>query len=70
MQSEKYYNYINYKDLIFLNQLKGLFLINKPLAISLGINFLSLAGIPPLAGFFAKAWIFLSLIKFSDWSTA
>lgn len=62
--------YINYNDLVYLNQFKGLFLINKPLTIALGINFLSLAGIPPLAGFFAKAWIFISLIHFSDWISA
>jgi NADH:ubiquinone oxidoreductase subunit 2 (subunit N) len=63
-------NNLYYNDLIYLNQLKGLFLINKPLTIGLGINFLSLAGIPPLAGFFAKAWIFISLINLSDWVSA
>ena len=63
-------NNLYYNDQIYLNQLKGLFLINKPLTIGLGINFLSLAGIPPLAGFFAKAWIFISLINLSDWISA
>lgn len=63
-------NLLYFNDLIYLNQLKGLFLINKPLTIALGINLLSLAGIPPLAGFFTKAMIFISLINLSDWISA
>ena len=51
------------KDIEFLSELSGLFRQNPALAISLGLSFLSQAGLPPQAGFFAKVWILLSLIQ-------
>jgi NADH-quinone oxidoreductase subunit N len=39
------------------------------LAMSLAILLLSIAGIPPLAGFFIKYYILLSLINLSLYST-
>jgi NADH-quinone oxidoreductase subunit N len=43
--------------------LGGLARTNPPLALALAILMFSLAGIPPLAGFFAKYYVFLAAIK-------
>ncbi len=43
--------------------LKGLFANNKLLTITLAISMFSLAGIPPLAGFFGKYAIFANAVK-------
>ena len=40
-----------------ISELKGFFYINPVLAISLSITLFSFAGIPPLAGFFAKQMV-------------
>lgn len=40
-----------------ISELKGLFYINPLLAVSLSITLFSFAGIPPLAGFFAKQMV-------------
>jgi NADH-ubiquinone oxidoreductase chain 2 len=78
------YSYVSdkkeYKDLLdsnnspiqLISQLKGYFYINSFLSLSLTITIFSFAGIPPLAGFFAKqmvlsaaldkGYIFISLI--------
>ena len=46
-----------------LNDLSGISKQHPILSISLLIIFFSLAGIPPLAGFFAKFYIFMSVIE-------
>jgi NADH-quinone oxidoreductase subunit N len=49
------------KDVLFINQLCGLGYSHPALGGVLSLLLFSMAGIPPLAGFFAKYLIFLSL---------
>ena len=56
----KYTNYLKIKSLA---DFSSLFRNNPAVAISFSIFMFSLAGIPPLAGFFSKLFVFLSLIK-------
>ena len=44
-------------------ELAGLAQTNLPMATLLGVLLFSLAGIPPLAGFFAKWYVFLPAVK-------
>jgi NADH-ubiquinone oxidoreductase chain 2 len=63
-------NNINYKDsgeesgenidINFISELKGQFKYNPLLTLSLAISLFSMAGIPPLLGFFAKAGVLYS----------
>ena len=46
-----------------ISDLSGLARTNPPLAFFLALLLFSLAGIPPLAGFFAKFYVFLAAIK-------
>jgi NADH-quinone oxidoreductase subunit N len=46
-----------------ISDLEGLARTNPALAFFLGLLLFSLAGIPPLAGFFAKYFVFLAAIK-------
>lgn len=47
----------------YLNDLSGLFISNPQLALSFSIIMFSMCGIPPLAGFFSKMFIFISAIN-------
>jgi NADH-quinone oxidoreductase subunit N len=46
-----------------IGDLAGLSRSNPPMALFLALLLFSLAGIPPLAGFFAKYYVFLGAIK-------
>jgi NADH-quinone oxidoreductase subunit N len=48
-----------------LNEFTGLYKINPMLAVTLALVLFSMAGIPPLAGFFSKLYIFLAAIQSS-----
>ncbi len=55
------------KDKVEINDLEGIGVKSPLFAVSLAILMLSLAGIPPTAGFFAKYYLFLSLISGNLW---
>ncbi|KIP01069.1 hypothetical protein PHLGIDRAFT_80997, partial [Phlebiopsis gigantea 11061_1 CR5-6] len=50
-------------DIKFISELKGQFFSNPLLSISLTICLFSMAGIPPLMGFFAKQFVLYSAIQ-------
>ena len=54
-------NYIN-SDFRYITELKGQFISNPILSLSLAICLFSMAGIPPLIGFFGKQSVLLSAI--------
>jgi NADH-ubiquinone oxidoreductase chain 2 len=51
------------KDIEYIVELKGLFFSNPLLSLSLTICLFSMAGIPPLVGFFAKQFVLYSAIQ-------
>jgi len=53
----------NLSKLKYLNDLSGLFISNPQLALSFSVIMFSMCGIPPLAGFFSKMFIFISAIN-------
>ena len=53
-----------------INELAGLSQTNPSMAFILLLLFFSLAGIPPLAGFFAKYYVFLAAVKAGLWPLA
>lgn len=50
-------------DINFIYQLKGQFLSNPLLSVSLAISLFSMAGIPPLIGFFGKQSVLYSAVS-------
>jgi NADH-quinone oxidoreductase subunit N len=55
--------YTNYLKIKSLSDFSSLFKNNPTIAVSFSVFMFSLAGIPPLAGFFSKLFVFLSLVK-------
>jgi NADH-quinone oxidoreductase subunit N len=53
-----------------IDELAGLSLTNPSMAFILAALLFSLAGIPPLAGFFAKFYVFLAAVKAGLWPLA
>ena len=52
-----------HKDIKYISELKGLFFLNPLLSISLAICLFSMAGIPPLIGFFSKQFVLYSAVQ-------
>lgn len=55
-------NNLNIKDLSYILEFKGLFFSNPLLSLGLGVSLFSMAGIPPLIGFFSKQFVLYSSI--------
>src|ERR1700690_1061103 len=58
--------YLNNKidtDIKFISELKGQFFLNPLLSLSLSICLFSMAGIPPLIGFFSKQFVLSSALE-------
>ena len=53
----------NLSKIKYINDLSGLFISNPQLAFSFSLIMFSMCGIPPLAGFFSKMFIFISAIN-------
>jgi len=51
------------KDINYISQLKGVFFSNPLISLSLCISLFSMAGIPPLIGFFSKQFVLYSAIN-------
>jgi hypothetical protein len=51
------------KDIGFISEFKGLFFSNPLLSISLAVSLFSMAGIPPLIGFFSKQLVLYSALQ-------
>ena len=52
-----------FKDIIYISEFKGQFNINPLIALSFSICLFSIAGIPPLIGFFSKQYVLYSAIQ-------
>src|SRR5258708_5975423 len=50
-------------DINYISELKGQFFLNPVLSITLTICLFSMAGIPPLIGFFSKQFVLYSAIQ-------
>jgi NADH-ubiquinone oxidoreductase chain 2 len=53
----------NITDIRYISELKGLFFSNPLLSLSLGVCLFSMAGIPPLIGFFSKQFVLYSALQ-------
>nr|AYE93217.1 NADH dehydrogenase subunit 2 [Termitomyces sp.]AYE93274.1 NADH dehydrogenase subunit 2 [Termitomyces sp.] len=51
------------KDIRYISELKGQFFLNPLLSLSLSICLFSMAGIPPLIGFFSKQFVLSSALQ-------
>jgi len=56
-------NDLTMKDIKYISDFKGLFLVNPLLSLSLAICLFSMAGIPPLIGFFSKQFVLYSAVQ-------
>ena len=53
----------NIKDIRYISEFKGQFFLNPLISLSFSICLFSMAGIPPLIGFFSKQYVLYSAIK-------
>jgi len=57
------FGYLSKKEISFISELQGQFLTNPVLGLSFALCLFSMAGIPPLVGFFAKYRVLSSAIE-------
>jgi NADH-quinone oxidoreductase subunit N len=60
-------NLITGRNLIYFSDLNGISIYNKFIANILSLTLFSMAGIPPLAGFFTKFYVFCSIFQVSNY---
>jgi|HubBroStandDraft_5_1064220.scaffolds.fasta_scaffold22035_2 NADH-ubiquinone oxidoreductase chain 2 len=63
INSKNFKNVIENTDINFISEFKGQFFANPLLSLSLSISLFSMAGIPPLIGFFSKQFVLYSAIQ-------
>ena len=56
-------NIKNFKDIRYISELKGQFFVNPLITLSFSICLFSMAGIPPLIGFFSKQFVLYSAVQ-------
>lgn len=61
--SLRYHRYPNHHQIRYLKDLTSLSKVNPVLALTLTFLLFSMAGIPPLAGFFAKIFVLLASLQ-------
>nr|WCH57837.1 NADH dehydrogenase subunit 2 [Hypnea edeniana] len=61
--SIRFFNYNNHYQTRYLKEVEGLAKVNPTIAIIFSIILFSMAGVPPLAGFFAKFFVLLSALQ-------
>jgi NADH-ubiquinone oxidoreductase chain 2 len=54
---------ITLKDIKFISEFKGLFFVNPVISFCLAVCLFSMAGIPPLIGFFSKQFVLYSAVQ-------
>lgn len=59
----RHYQYPDHSQIRYITDIKGLSLVNPMLALALTLLLFSMAGIPPLIGFFAKFFILLPSLQ-------
>nr|YP_010415113.1 NADH dehydrogenase subunit 2 [Tricholoma lobayense]URW98584.1 NADH dehydrogenase subunit 2 [Tricholoma lobayense] len=57
------FNFSLIKDIRYISELKSQFFLNPLLSLSLGLCLFSMAGIPPLIGFFSKQFVLYSAVQ-------
>jgi NADH-ubiquinone oxidoreductase chain 2 len=62
-RSKEFQNRETISDIKYISELKGKFFSNPLLSLSLSVCLFSMAGIPPLIGFFAKQFVLYSAIQ-------
>jgi NADH-ubiquinone oxidoreductase chain 2 len=62
-RSKEFQNRETISDIKYISELKGKFFSNSLLSLSLSVCLFSMAGIPPLIGFFAKQFVLYSAIQ-------
>lgn len=65
LSTERWSNNQIQGPIIYIDELVGIGKLNPSFSLSIGIAFFSMAGVPPLAGFFSKFYIFFSAVESS-----